>query len=70
MRKRVLTEELATETRMRFESEQILKSGSVPAPDETVTSPKYLDRMARLKQTVDNHNKNIQALNKELDRLR
>jgi hypothetical protein len=70
VRKRVLTEELATETRMLIESENTLKSGSAPAADETVTSPKYLDRMAKLKQTVDNHNKNIQALNKELDRLR
>jgi hypothetical protein len=70
VRKRVLTEELATETRMLSESQDILRSGSVPAPDETVTSPKYLDRMARLRQTVDNHNKNIQALNRELDRLR
>lgn len=70
VRKRVLTEELATEVRMLAESENGLKSGSVPFPDETPTSPKYLDRMAKLRQTVDNHNKNIQALNKELDRLR
>jgi len=35
-------------------------------PDETVTSPKYIDRVAKLKQAVDNHSKNIQALNKEL----
>ena len=41
-----------------------------PMPDETVTSPKYLDRQARLRSTIDNHNRNIQALNKELERLR
>jgi hypothetical protein len=70
VRKRVLTEELATEVRMLVESEIGLKSGSAPFPDETVTSPKYLDRVSKLRQTVDNHNKNIQALNKELDRLK
>lgn len=70
VRKRVLTEELATETRMRAESEISLKSGAAPLPDETPTSPKYLDRMAKLRHTVDNHDRNIQALNKELDRLR
>jgi hypothetical protein len=70
VRKRVLTEELATEVRMMVESEVNFKSGSAPLPDETLTSPKYLDRMAKLKQTVDNHSKNIQALNKELDRLK
>ena len=70
VRKRVLTEELATEVKMMVESELSLKTGSVPMGDETPTSPKYLDRMAKLRQTVDNHQKNIQALNKELDRLK
>lgn len=70
VRKRVLTEELATEVRMLVESEVAMKTGVSPFPDETLTSPKYLDRMAKLRTTVDNHNKNIQALNKELERLR
>jgi hypothetical protein len=70
VRKRVLTEELATEVRMMVESELMLKQGSVPQAGETVTSPKYIDRVAKLKQTVDNHSKNIQALNKELERVR
>lgn len=70
VRKRVLTEELATEVRMQAESQSSLAAGSTPLPDETVTSPKYLDRLAKLRQTIDNHSRNIQALNKELDRLR
>lgn len=70
VRKRVLTEELATEVRLMVESEMSLKSGSTPLPDETLTSPKYRDRIAKLKQTVDNHSKNIQALNRELERLK
>ena len=70
VRKRVLTEELATEVRMMVESEVAMKVGGAPMPDETVTSPKYLERMARLRTTTENHNKNIQALNKELERLR
>ena len=70
VRKRVLTEELATEARLLTESENSMKTGSTPLPDETLTSPKYIDRMGKLRQVVDNHHKNIQALNKELDRLR
>ena len=70
VRKRVLTEELATEVRFMVESEAVLKTGSTPLPDETVTSPKYVDRVARLKQNVDGHARNVQSLNKELDRLR
>lgn len=70
VRKRVLSEELATEVKMMVESEVGLKFGAAPLPDESLTSPKYLDRMAKLRTTVDNHNKNIQALNKELERLR
>ena len=70
VRKRVLTEELATEVRMMAESDLLLKQGSTPMPDETVTSPKYIDRVARLRQAVDNHSRNIQALNKELERVR
>ena len=70
VRKRVLTEELATEVRMLVESEVAMRNGAQPLPDESLTSPKYLDRQARLRTTVDNHNRNIQALNKELERLR
>ena len=70
VRKRVLTEELATEVRMMVESEVAMKVGSAPMPDESLTSPKYLDRQSRLRNTVDNHNRNIQALNKELERLK
>ncbi|MEO8132939.1 MAG: hypothetical protein ABI831_03040 [Betaproteobacteria bacterium] len=70
VRKRVLTEELATEVRLMVESEVILKSGSSPMPDESPSSPKFLDRTAKLKQNVESHSRNIQALNKELERLR
>ena len=70
VRKRVLNEELATEVRMMVESELMLKQGSALLPGETTTSPKYIDRVAKLKQTVENHSKNIQALNRELERVR
>ena len=70
VRKRVLTEELATEVRMMVESEVAMKVGSSPLPDESLTSPKYLDRQAKLRNTVQNHNRNVQALNKELERLK
>jgi len=70
VRKRVLTEELATENRMLSESQTLLAQGSAPLPGETATSPRYLDRVAKLKQTVDNHVKNVQALTKELERVR
>ncbi|MEP6701715.1 MAG: hypothetical protein ABJB04_01915 [Betaproteobacteria bacterium] len=70
VRKRVLTEELATEQKMMTESEVLLQHGAVPGAEETVTSPKYIDRITKLRQTVINHAKNIQALNKEIERVR
>jgi len=70
VRKRVLTEELATENRMLTESQALLAQGSAPQAGETTTSPRYLDRVAKLKQTVDNHTKNIAALTRELERVR
>src|SRR6185295_18713015 len=59
VRKRVLTEELATEVRLMVESEAMLKMGSTPMSDETPTSLKYLDRAAKLKQNVDSHSRNV-----------
>ena len=70
VRKRVLTEELATEVRMLVESEVAMANGAAPAAGESLTSPKYVERQARLRSTVENHNRNIQALNKEIQRLR
>lgn len=70
VRKRVLTEELATENRMLSESQALLAQGSVPQAGETAASPRYLDRVAKLKLGVDNHMKNIAALNRELERVR
>jgi hypothetical protein len=70
VRKRVLTEELANEVKMMVESEAMMAKGSAPLADETPTSPKYLDRMAKLKTSVDTHTKNVQALKQELERVR
>ena len=70
VRKRVLTEELATEVRLMVEAEVAMQSGSVPMPDESLTSPKYVDRQGKLKATIDNHNRNVQALNREIQRLK
>jgi len=70
VRKRVLTEELANEVKMMVESEAMMAKGTAPLPDETPTSPKYIDRMAKLKSSVDTHTKNVQALKQELERVR
>lgn len=70
VRKRVLTEELANEVKLMVESEAMMARGTAPLPDETPTSPKYLDRVAKLKSSVDTHTKNVQALKQELERVR
>lgn len=70
VRKRVLTEELANEVKMMVESEAMMAKSSAPMPDETPTSPKYLDRVAKLRSSVDTHTKNVQALKQELERVR
>jgi len=67
LRRKVLTEELATEEKLLGEARTAYNNGAPAAtPEEQGLPQKYAERVARLRQAVSLHEKNIEALNKEL----
>lgn len=67
VRRKVLNEELATEEKLLAEAKAAVGSGALaPFPDELNNQQKYNDRVAKLRQTVNLHEKNVEALRKEL----
>ncbi|MEN9558862.1 MAG: hypothetical protein RLZZ502_73 [Pseudomonadota bacterium] len=71
IRKRVLANELQSEEKALLDAQTIYAAGK-PAPqaDETAGGAKYIDRVARLRQSVDTHEKNIAAIKQELANLK
>ena len=71
MRRKVLTDELSTEEKLLAESKAAYGDGApVPLPEEMSNAQKYADRLGKLRQAVALHEKNIEALRKELAALR
>ena len=67
LRRRVLNEELATEERLLAEARVAYNNGApLPLSEEKDVPQRYTERAARLKQAVSLHEKNIDALKKEL----
>jgi hypothetical protein len=67
VRRKVLSDELAAEERLLAESRVAYADGApVPLPEERADAERYRTRIARLRQTVNVHEKNIEALRKEL----
>jgi len=67
LRRKVLTEELTTEEKLLDEARTAYGNGAPPATAEEQNQPqKYAERLARLRQAVSLHEKNIEALKKEL----
>jgi hypothetical protein len=67
MRKKVLVDELAAEEKMLVESRTQYADGApAPLPEERTDAERYRARIARLRQAVALHEKNIEALKKEL----
>ena len=67
VRRKVLAEELSAEEKLLAESRTAYADGApVPLPEEKADADKYRARIARLKQTVSVHEKNVEALKKEL----
>jgi hypothetical protein len=67
VRRKVLAEELASEEKLLSESRTAYADGAPPAlPEEKADAEKYRARLARLKQSVTVHEKNVEALKKEL----
>ncbi len=71
MRRKVLGDELGTEERMLAEARTAYGAGAPTAlPEEQADADKYRERIARLRQSVALHERNVEALRKELGSLR
>ena len=71
MRRKVLAEELAAEEKLLAEARTTFASGApIPLPEEQASAGKYRDRIARLRQSVQLHERNVEALKKELGNTR
>jgi hypothetical protein len=67
VRRKVLAEELSSEEKLLAESRAAYADGAPPPlPEEKADAEKYRARIARLKQSVNVHEKNVEALRKEL----
>ncbi len=67
MRRKVLSEELSAEEKLLVEARATYANGApVPLPEEQGNAEKYRERIARLRQTLQLHERNIEALRKEL----
>jgi hypothetical protein len=67
MRRKVLTDELSAEEKLLADARKDYNSGApTPLPEEQANAAKYQDRVARLRQAVQLHERNIEALKKEL----
>jgi hypothetical protein len=67
MRRKVLTDELSAEEKLLAEAKRDYNSGApTPLPEEQSNASRYQERIARLRQAVQLHERNIEALKKEL----
>jgi hypothetical protein len=67
VRRKVLADELSSEEKLLAESRLAYADGApAPLPEEKADAEKYRLRIARLKQSVSVHEKNVEALKKEL----
>jgi len=67
MRRKVLTDELGAEEKLLAEARATYANGApVPLPEEQGNAEKYRERIARLRQSMQLHERNIEALRKEL----
>lgn len=71
MRRKVLADELAAEEKLLAEARTTFASGApIPLPEEHASAGKYRERIARLRQSMQLHERNIEALKKELSNTR
>lgn len=67
VRRKVLTDELAAEQKLLDEARAAYANGAPPpSPEEKSAPQRYAERVVRLRQAVSLHEKNIEALEKEL----
>jgi hypothetical protein len=67
MRRKVLSDELAAEQKLLGEARAAYGNGApAPLPEEKSDADKYRQRIGRLRQAVELHERNIDALKREL----
>ena len=67
VRRKVLGDELETEEKLLVAARTAYADGAPPAlPEERANVEKYRERIAKLRQSVSVHEKNVEALKKEL----
>jgi hypothetical protein len=67
LRRKVLQDELAAEEKLLAEARAAYANGAPsPLPEERGQPQRYAERIARLRQSVQLHERNIEALRKEL----
>lgn len=69
LRRKILVDELASEQRQLIEAKKALTEGEATRLGNERNYQKYLDRVQKLKDDVTMHEKNIEALQKELGKL-
>jgi hypothetical protein len=71
LRKKVLSDELAAEEKSLADARMAYDSGApAPLPEEKADAEKYRQRIGRLRQAVQLHERNVDALKKELGNAR
>ncbi len=71
MRRKVLSDELAAEEKLLAEARTSYANGApVPLAEEQSNAAKYQERIGRLRQAVQLHERNVEALRKELGTTR
>lgn len=70
-RKQVLVDELTTEEKSLQEAKSSHNNGKpLPMADESVGSPKYIDRIKQIEKNMRHHERNVSALKQEIANLR
>jgi hypothetical protein len=71
MRRKVLSDELAAEEKLLGDARTAYGNGApAPLPEEKADADKYRQRIGRLRQAVELHERNIEALKRELGAAR
>ena len=70
IRRQVLQDELSSERRNAGEARRQLTLGERLQPGERATDATYLDRVSKLRTTVQQHNQNVTAIQRELANLK
>jgi len=70
IRRQVLEDEIAGERKNADEARRQLTLGERPQPGERATDPSYLNRVKKLRATLQQHEQNVTSIQRELANLK